>query len=203
MMTKERLLVLLVGSASLLALSAAALACTVIVSGTNGTTGTSSAHQGGNVNGDSTVVESQEDDSNCDDGSSARGCNYSLGVVNPAEVNTPSSGGTGPSATCHYETIQSYAADSTTEDGPQFATIADHDSVDHDVNGGTTELAGSGTLGDFNGSFYEDDAGDQLTDGDTMMCFYSSEAAEDGANPLNNAEDGAAAATDPMNFKVL
>lgn len=74
----------------------------------------------------SVVVHSQEENSNCGNNTSGREYDYSLGVVNPSEVDAPSDGGRGRGDHCHCETIQSYAADDTTEDGPQFATIADH-----------------------------------------------------------------------------
>lgn len=181
------LFVVLAGAVVGLALTA--LSCTVLVQST-GTNGDSSAHQGDTVQGTATIDHAKEADSRCDNNDSSRGCDYSLGVVNPSKVDN-STGSGSKSDTCHYGTPQS-AADS------QFDTIADHTEVNHTVvSGGTeTEVDGSGKLGN------TDDVGDAMADGDTLMCFYSS-ASDASADHVNGADDGAAAATDPMAFEVL
>lgn len=182
-----------------LGLGAAAWSCTVLVSGNYGTTGTDSASPGDTVEGSSTVVHSEEDESNCDADPDTddenRECDYSLGVVNPDEWDN-STGNGGVSDTCHYETPQSYNADSSTSGGAQFDTVDDDPSHNVTPAGDETDLDGEGTLSS------TDDSGQQMGTGETYMCFYSS-SSDGGANHLNNALDGAATATEPKSFEVL
>lgn len=200
MMNKTKFLITTVAAAGILAFASVAMACTLLVDNGFGTQGDTSAEPGETVEGDSEIDHATEDGSRCDDGmgTNDRDCDYSLGVVNPSQYDSPSSGGTEPSATCHYETPESWAADNTTgTGGSQFATL---DTADHTDLGSVTEVEADGALGSNGGS--EDDAGRTLETGSTAMCFYSSSSVS-GADHLNGAKNGAATATDPVAFTVL
>lgn len=191
--TKRTVVLFFVFAALMVSGAAIAWSCTVIVSDTETSSPDSSADSGETVSASSEVVHSKEADSNCDnDDPQSTGCDYSLGIVNPDKVDN-STGTGGESDTCHYETEQSYDADPSTSDGPQFDTI--DDSPSHNNTGDETELDGSGDVG------FEDDNGDSMGSGETKMCFYSSSSEAD-ANHLNNAEDGAAAATEPTTIVI-
>lgn len=180
---------------AVLMVSGAAIAwsCTVIVSDTETSSPDSSADSSETVSASSEVVHSKEANSNCDNNDSqSAGCGYSLGIVNPDKVDS-STGSGGESDTCHYETEQSYAADPSTSTGPQFDTI--DDSPSHNNTGSETELDGSGDVG------FLDDDGDSMGSGETKMCFYSS-SSDGNADHLNNAEDGAATATEPTTIVI-
>lgn len=199
--------------------AAAAWACTILVGPTAGTTaaarGDAVAAEGEVFHGSSPGEDNfGENDSPCSD-FGADGdeldaeCLYSLGVVNPSKVHDPTGGtawdpDTDPpedadlyySETCHYGTPQS-AADS------QFATIADHNAVEHlpDPEAeGARVLVGSGVLPAV------DDVGDPMVTGETVMCFYSSKKLADSVDTgeaVNRGDNGAATATVPLPFVVL
>lgn len=192
--TKRTVMLFFVFAALMVSGAAIAWSCTVIVSNTE-TSGTSSADSGDPVTANSEVVHSKEANSNCDNGDSgSTGCDYSLGIVNPDKV-ANSTGSGGVSDSCHYETEQSHNADPSTNNGngPQFDTIDDN--PNHDNQGSETKLDGSGTVGN------NDDAGDPMGSGETLMCFYSSDS-DPNADHVNNAEDGAATATEPTTIMI-
>lgn len=204
--SKRTLILGFLAAALTVSLLGVAWACTILV---GSTTGTSAARAGdpvaaeGEVYHGSTPTDDNfgEQDSPCadfgGDGDELDAeCLYSLGVVNPDKVETPSSGGTSDtyySDTCHYGTPQSPNHES------QFDTIAEATHLPDPDNPGARLLEASGTLDSV------DDAGDPMGTGETVMCFYSHDKVDgSGAGThLNGREDGAAAATVPEPFLVL
>lgn len=203
--TRRGVTLTLVPVGTALAGGALAMACTLPV---GQTAGTPAAEPGEQVTATGEVSHSLEEASNCgDDGDLTDAeCTYALGVVNPADVDegpdaepTPEPAPHVHSTTCHYETKQSHQRDSSTGD-IAFATV-DDDPDETEVPGGRA-LVGDGPLP------AEDDGGQAMEPGETVMCFYS-----DGfvggsgdsldADYLNNREDGAATATMPQPFVVL
>lgn len=118
-------------------------------------------------------------------------CEYDLGLLNPKDYDQE-----GHSHTCHYETPESYEFDDSTGD-IEFAVI-DANPTHAPVVGspGVRELVGEGEVP-------AKDAGNQkMKAGETVVCFYSSEAIDEGS-PLNGRKDGAAAATLPAPIVVV
>lgn len=118
-------------------------------------------------------------------------CNYDLGIVNPKDYDQH-----GHSHTCHYETPESYEFDDTTGD-IEFAVIDDDPThAPLPDSPGLREVVGEGVVP-------QKDAGNQtMKTGETVVCFYSSEAIDEGS-PLNGRKNGAAAATLPAPIVVV
>lgn len=193
-----------------LLVAAPAAACTILVGSTTGTSGAAPgspvAAEGEVYHGDGTNAATGNfgeqaspcSDFGADNDETDAECLYSLGVVNPSEVHDPSGGDTGDtyySDTCHYGTPQS-------SHPSQFATIADHDEVEHlpaEDSDDARILAGEGILPAV------DDEGRPMETGETVMCFYSSEKPDDGdgGQEVNLGDNGAATATVPQPFVVL
>lgn len=210
-------------------LAAVAWACTILVGETVGTQaagfGDTVAAEGTVFHGSARLPDPSRDDlqddrpfgeqaSPCTDfGSSDDNlldpeCVYALGVVNPAELDdhpgdeavdgVPFVGG--HSGSCHYETKES--AERTGGD-IVFATIGDATHLpDNSTEAGARKIAASGPLPS------EDDGGDPMDTGRTVMCFYSTgfvggEGDTSDADYLNGRKDGAATATIPQPFIVL
>lgn len=134
-----------------------------------------------------------EDGSPCGDDEAALDpeCTYDLGLVNPTDYAEE-----GHSRTCHYETPESHEFDDTTGDiefavidgSPQHLPLAD--------SPGVREVTGEGPVP------AEDAGGETMGTGETVACFYSSEAIGEGS-PLNGRKNGAAAATLPAPIVVV
>lgn len=195
--TRRGLVMTAVPGATLVAGGAFALACTMPVGTTTGLPAGSTGDgtvPGTPVAAEGEVAHALEEQSNCgEDGDPTDPeCTYALGVVNPADVDEAPGTGFG-SSTCHYETPESHAEDSTTGD-IAFATVDDNP-TSHDLEAGRV-LVGEGPLPS------NDDGGQEMDTGPTVMCFYSNGVIGEGS-ALNNANDGAAAATLPEPFLVI
>lgn len=190
--------------AMLMALAVTVWSCTLPVGQTNGTGGAvaGAGDETGLVIAEGEVSHGLEEVSRCGDGDGNLDpeCGYSLGVVNPADLTEgPDAADPGApkvgvhSPTCHYETPESHAADSSTGD-IAFATV---DSNPQEVSQpGARVLTGQGQLP------AADDGGQKMDSGPTVMCFYSSDTIGGGSH-LNGRTDGAATATMPQPFVVL